>query len=109
MSNVDPGAAVAPVAAENGAPGVVVPDPPAAAAVGPTVPNSFPAWVKYTAKAVGTVFAVALAYLISVLQAGDTLADVSLIQWLTLGYLELGAFGLTYWVANGPKPGGPAA
>lgn len=109
MSNAEPGAAVAPVAAEQQQPGVVVPDPAAKPADGLTVPNTLPAWLKYTAKAVGTVFAVALAYLISVLQAGDTLADVSLIQWLTLGYLELGAFGLTYWVANGPKPGGPAA
>lgn len=109
MSNAEPGAVVAPVAADNGAPGVVVPDGPAHAADGPTVPNSVAAWLKYTAKAVGTVLAVALAYLISVLQAGDTLGDVSLIQWLTLGYLELGAFGLTYLVSNGPKPGGPAA
>lgn len=89
--------------------GPVAPVQTAPAVVGGGVPG----WAKYTAKAICSALVVAVAYLISVLQAGQGLGDVSLIQWLTLGYLELGAFGFTYWIPNGPKPGssagGPAA
>lgn len=61
-------------------------------------------YVLYVAKALGTVLAVVVTFLITILSGDQTLADVTFVQWLICASLVLGAFGFVYAVPNGPKP-----
>jgi len=61
-------------------------------------------YVKYVAKALATAAVIILSYLTSVLTDGETLADVSLVQWMVCGVWVLAGFGITYAIPNGPPP-----
>lgn len=61
-------------------------------------------YVKYMAKALATALVIILTFLTTVLTGDQTLADVTLVQWLLCALLVLGGFGFTYAIPNGPRP-----
>ena len=66
--------------------------------------ENFVKYAKYVAKALLSVLAVVVTFLVTILTGNQTLADVTFVQWLVCASLVLAFFGFTYAVPNGPKP-----
>jgi hypothetical protein len=66
-------------------------------------------YVRYVAKAIATAVVIILTYLTSVLADNESLADVTLTEWMWCAIWVLGGFGITYAIPNGPRPSVAAA
>lgn len=61
-------------------------------------------YVRYVAKAIATAVVIILTYLTSVLADGESLADVTMVEWMWCTIWVLAGFGITYVTPNGPPP-----